>query len=196
MIQSLKVYIKEKLASLGLINPALGMKIGSGSKAEHILKNKRSEVGIFVETGTEFGTMIQLVGSHFKKIYSIEYDRELFDKAKELFKNREEVVLLQGDSGVEIQKVLAEVSEPAVFWLDAHGPGKMTVKNPLHCPVEKELQAIVAHPVKGHVVLIDDVRHFDRHTIMVIRKLARIHGFTARVEDGLFIITDTEGRSI
>ena len=52
------------------------------------------------------------------------------------------------------------VDEPALFWLDAHYAGPLTARGMLDSPIVQELDAIRAHPVAGHVVLIDDMRYF------------------------------------
>ena len=49
---------------------------------------------------------------------------------------------------------------PALFWLDAHYSGPITARGVLDTPIVQELAAIRAHPVAGHVVLIDDMRDF------------------------------------
>lgn len=188
MTHMIKNLIKKGLAAVKICNPALGVKINSQAKAAIILEYKKPEFNIFVETGTEYGVMIEMVADKFKKVYSIEYDKKLYDDACQKFADRKDIVFIHGDSGVELKKVVAELSEPALFWLDAHGTGAMTVKNPLHCPVEKELESIFFYPMSGHVIIIDDVRHFDRHTIAVIKNLAKKHGYTATVKDGLFIL--------
>lgn len=189
MLQEIKYQIKKSLALVGFRNPALGAKMDLEGKAKLILEHKNPELEILVETGTEFGTLIEKIGDNFRKIYSIELDKELYEKAQVLFKGKKNIKLFQGDSAVVIREVLAELDKPALFWLDAHGPGAMSVKNPLHCPVEKELQAIFGHPIKEHVILIDDARHFDLDSISVIKKLVRANGFTFSVKDGIFILT-------
>ena len=188
LLKEIKLATKRTLASLGLINPVLGVKITTQAKAEIILQHCRPMMDVLVETGTEFGTIIDLIGKNFKKIYSIEFDQTLYEKAREHFASWNNVALLRGDSGDKIEEVLRELHKPALFWLDAHGPGHMTVKNSLHCPIEKELTAIYKTGVKEHVIVIDDARHFDHYSISVIKKLAQSGGHTLSTQDGLFIL--------
>jgi len=115
------------------------------------LGHKTPKLQVFVETGTFRGDMLERVGDHFRVIYSIELDKGLYEKALKRFQGRGHVRLLCGNSALEIKRVLAELNEPALFWLDAHGSGALTVMDPLHCPAGKELEAILAHHVKGHV---------------------------------------------
>lgn len=179
----MKHYIKKILATIGLYHPALGVKISSEAKACIILKNKTTNIKIFVETGTETGWMIDRVGDQFEKVCSIELDGTLHQKAIEHFQGKEYIKLLHGDSAVEIKKVLSELDEPALFWLDAHMSGAINATN---SPIMNELDAIFAHFIKNHIILIDDARHFDRQTILLIRKLAKINGYRFMIKDGIF----------
>jgi hypothetical protein len=77
------------------------------------------------------------------------------------FAARPDVTLLHGDSGSRLPEVLGQLTEPALFWLDAHYSGPITARGPLDSPIGQELEAIAAHPVGGHVVLIDDMRDFN-----------------------------------
>jgi len=56
---------------------------------------------------------------------------------------------------------MANLAEPALFWLDAHYSGSVTARGALDSPIVQELAAVRAHPVSGHVVLIDDMRDFN-----------------------------------
>lgn len=187
MFKRVKQIVKEILAFFGLYNISSGVKISGEEKAAIILEHKTPELKIFVETGTRHGDMIEMVGSHFEKTYSIELDPELYRKARERFDGRGDVTLIEGDSGEAISTVLAEIHEPALFWLDAHG-NTVPVDGPNPAPIKKELEAIFAHPVTGHVILIDDARHFDTRGISIIRRLAEAHNQSFTAKDGIFRI--------
>jgi len=122
---------------------------------------RRFGVRVFVETGTFAGEMIDAVLGRFDRIYSIELDERWHTRAVERFRARPEVTLLHGDSGARLPEVLLHVREPALFWLDAHYSGPVTARGPLDSPIVDERDAIAAHPVNGHVVLIDDMRDFN-----------------------------------
>jgi hypothetical protein len=116
--------------------------------------------GVFIETGTFAGGMIDAVRSRFDRVFSIELDPGWHSRAVERFRADPRITLLQGDSGVRLQEVLDSLTEPALFWLDAHYSGPVTARGALDSPSVKELDAIRAHGVGGHVVLIDDMRDF------------------------------------
>lgn len=179
----LKYFIKKILAAVDLFHPSLGIKISPEAKAIIILEYKTPEIKVFVETGTYKGWMIDKMKNYFETIYSIELDTSLYDQALKRFGGRDKIELLHGDSAVEIKKILEKLDEPALFWLDAHGSGAITSDN---APIIYELKAIFAHPVRNHVVLIDDARHFDLSTITLIKKLAKINHYKFIIKDGIF----------
>ena len=114
---------------------------------------------VFVETGTFAGGMIDAVRSRFDRIVSIELDPGWHARALARFRDDARVTLLCGDSGVRLPEVLAGLTEPALFWLDAHYSGPATARGAVDTPIVRELEAIRAHGL-DHVVLIDDIRDF------------------------------------
>jgi hypothetical protein len=121
---------------------------------------RRFGLQVFIETGTFAGDMIDAVKRRFQRIVSIELDPAWHARAVERFRSDAHVTLLHGDSGVRLKEVLASLTEPALFWLDAHYSGPITARGVLDSPIAQELGAVRAHPVKRHVVLIDDMRYF------------------------------------
>lgn len=187
-LREVKDKIKEILASRAIINPALGVKISQKEKAEKILKYKTQVQNIFVETGTYKGEMIDFVEDKFEKVYSIELDKILFDDATQRFSGNTNIKVLLGNSGEKIREVITELHQPALFWLDAHGTGPMSISNGIHCPIREELEAIFSQKNSNHIILIDDVRLFDRKTINFVNDIATKNNFSSLVEDGLFIL--------
>ncbi len=114
----------------------------------------RYGLATLVETGTYLGDMIEAVKNHFTRIYSIELEKDLHDRAKERFEGRNHIELIQGDSSKHIGRILDELSGPALFWLDAHSD---------QTPIYEELTQILDTPDLGHVMLIDDARFFGKY---------------------------------
>jgi len=129
---------------------------------QSIVKEYQRRFGLrtLIETGTFAGGMIDAVHDRFDRLVSIELDRDWHARAVARFQHLPHVTLLQGDSGVRLPDVLATLAAPALFWLDAHYSGPITARGVLDTPIVQELAAIRAHPVAGHVVLIDDMRYF------------------------------------
>ncbi len=114
----------------------------------------------FVETGTYLGAMVTAVRSDFERIYSVELSEQLYESATSKFCVDERIVIMQGDSGEVVPTLLRGIAERCLFWLDAHYSAGVTARGEKETPIVKELSCILDHPVKGHVVLIDDARHF------------------------------------
>ena len=121
---------------------------------------KKFHSEILVETGTYMGDMVEAQRDQFKKIYSIELSEKLFKKAQKRFKDHMHIKIVQGDSGTVLNKLMAEIDKPALFWLDGHYSGGITAKGEKECPVPEELKIILKSPL-SHIILIDDARLFN-----------------------------------
>lgn len=115
---------------------------------------------ILIETGTYMGDMVEAQKTKFKKIISIELGVDLFHKATKRFKNDKNVKIVQGDSGKVLPKILLEINEPVIFWLDGHYSAGITAKGDKECPIFEELDAIFKNNELHHIILIDDAREF------------------------------------
>ncbi len=121
---------------------------------------RRYGTRVFIESGTFMGDMVAAMLPRFDRLFSIELSAELAAKAQARFANEAKVSIVQGDSGVVLFEVLKEVDVPALFWLDGHYSAGITAKADLNTPIHNELKAILEHPIKNHVILIDDARLF------------------------------------
>lgn len=153
--------------------------------APHIVKQRiilayHSAFGTetMVETGTYQGDMVYAMKDSFKNIYSIELSEQLYDRAKLRFRDFRHVQILHGDSGEVLPQILSSINTRCLFWLDGHYSAGFTAKASIETPIMKELATILAHRVKGHVILIDDARCFDgTHdypTLAELRKLVEV----------------------
>lgn len=114
----------------------------------------------FLETGTANGDCVRLaleVG--FEKIFSIELDAllqvENIQKYQTLI-NENKIILITGDSLIELTNIISSLDKPTTFWLDAHvDHGPTGIKR---CPLYEELDAIKTSIIKTHTILIDDMR--------------------------------------
>ena len=117
---------------------------------------------IFVETGTYLGDTVKLALEHgFKKIHSIELNKELYDDATELFKNEPSVKIWFGDSAEVLPMIINEIgNNRATFWLDAHASGPLVGGKSGGSPVIDELNILDTSVCKEHTIFIDDKRLF------------------------------------
>ena len=116
---------------------------------------------VFIETGTYTGHMVYGVMNDFREIYSIELDLVLAEKAKMRFRGYRHVHIFQGDSGQVLPEILKTISEPCLFWLDAHYSQGATAKGELETPIVQELHCILNRENGAEdVLLIDDARSY------------------------------------
>jgi len=119
-------------------------------------------IDTLVETGTYLGDMIASNKRKFKHIYSIELSHELHERAQKRFSSYPYIYLLEGDSTNVLSEVLSKLKSPALFWLDAHNMDTLlTARAKLETPIVQEIQLILDHAIKQHVILIDDARFFN-----------------------------------
>ena len=142
-------------------------KNGRPSPPPHIVKQlaieeyqKKFDLKILVETGTYLGDMVEAQQNRFEKVYSIELSKKLFQRAIKRFKIHSHITILNGDSGIVLNKLITEIDKPALFWLDGHYSGGITAKGEKECPVLEELETILKSDLY-HIILIDDARLFN-----------------------------------
>jgi hypothetical protein len=162
----------------------------SALKQGVVLEHARQfQLRILVETGTYFGAMVDACKDAFMRIYSIELQEAFFCRAKKRFARYPHVKLVHGDSAVALGNILEQISERCLFWLDAHYMGGITAKGSTECPVLRELELVGSHPVRGHVILIDDARLFlgtaGWPSIPAVAKRAAVHGWACEVRDDI-----------
>lgn len=129
----------------------------------------------FVETGTYEAEMTWAQRKHFERIFTIEISSELHQRAVRRFRGYPHVEALHGDSGELLPVVLAKIDAPALFWLDAHYSEGITAYSGTETPIMQELELIFGHPVREHILMIDDARCFDgTHDYPTIREVREL----------------------
>ena len=141
---------------------------GKTNPPPHVLKQRvvrayarRFRTRTLVETGTFLGDMVEAVRDAFGAIFSIELDPQLACLAQTRFQLQSHIEIIQGDSAQVLPRLLERITTPALFWLDGHWSDGITARGEVDTPVREELRAILSHPVRSHVILIDDARCFD-----------------------------------
>jgi hypothetical protein len=168
----------------------------------HILKQnilrgyiEKYDLKIMVETGTFFGDTVEALRKSLTKVYSIELSEYLASEAQQRFKAFSNVIILQGDSGKEIEKVLKDITLPTLFWLDGHYSVGITAKGEKETPILAELKQILNATDLRHVILIDDARAFgkspDYPTLEVLKSfiLARRNNLEITIHDDIIRVT-------
>ena len=115
---------------------------------------------VLVETGTYHGDGVATaLGLGFRKVISIELFDGFFVMCRDKFAADDRVTILHGDSSVMLWDAIKDVDDRITFWLDGHAfpeeeKGRPDLKA---CPLLEELEQISRHPIKDHVILIDDM---------------------------------------
>jgi hypothetical protein len=78
---------------------------------------------VAVETGTLFGDSALRLSRHFPMVYTIEINRDLFERAAARFKDHNGIRVLCGDSKQVLAALVKEIRRPCLFYLDAHFSG-------------------------------------------------------------------------
>jgi hypothetical protein len=139
---------------------------GRPAPPPHIVKQntirtlaKRFGLNTLVETGTYYGDMVEAMKRHFSQVYSIELSRPLWERAARRFRGDRNVTIIHGDSGAELGRVVRELRQPALFYLDGHYTHRDTARGVKDTPIYEELAHIFGHGLR-HVIVIDDARCF------------------------------------
>ncbi len=212
----MKQRLKRILAMTPLYYPLRNWRVGKRQRADlaawerrgrvdpppHLIKQRtllehaeRFGLKILVETGTYYGDMVEAMRHRFDRIWSIEVSSELYEAARARFRGAKHIELIHGDSGQELQRVLAKVDQPALFWLDGHYSAGDTSKGVKETPILEEIEHILSAPDRGHVIIIDDARLFGADpaypSIEELRRLivARRPGSDVHVQDDSIRVT-------
>ncbi|OGE42643.1 hypothetical protein A3B45_00355 [Candidatus Daviesbacteria bacterium RIFCSPLOWO2_01_FULL_39_12] len=152
-------------------------------------------IKIFIETGTYLGNMINGVKTAFEKIYTIELDKKLYKRAKNKFSTNPRISVICGNSAAILPRILNRINKPAILWLDAHYSRGITTKGRKETPIIEEMSVILNHPIKKHVILIDDADCFigknDYPTLKYLKTFVKSNNssLTITVEYNMIIIT-------
>jgi hypothetical protein len=175
------------------------LKGSPGPRVPHLIKQKtiaefrqRFGLKVMVETGTNVGNMINVQKDHFREIYSIENNPWYAARAKRIFAKYPHIHTYEGDSGKVLPTIMPVLHEPCLFWVDAHW-GKVSA------PIKEEMECIYRHPIRNHVLLIDDARWFDGegdyYSVQDLRDHAAVEfpGAVVEVKDDIIRIYRPEG---
>jgi hypothetical protein len=137
---------------------------GEPIRSPHLLKQRtvrnyaqRYGLRVLVETGTYYGEMVAAMRDRFSEIYSVEFDSALARRAAKKFSRWPHVHILEGDSQKAVPEFLQSLEQPALFWLDAGYYGWAGLQGDKQ-RLTSELDAILRHRIRRHVVLMDDAR--------------------------------------
>ncbi|MGI8820718.1 MAG: hypothetical protein ACR2ID_07625 [Chthoniobacterales bacterium] len=112
----------------------------------------------FVETGTYQGATAAWASASFDKVITIEAAQQFHEIAQDQHRNKPNIQFLHGNSRAILRDVVAHLTSPALFWLDAHWmPGAFGAG--AECPTIDEI-AVILESAFDHFILVDDARLF------------------------------------
>lgn len=161
------------------------------------IKN-RGNISCFVESGTFRGETASWAASQFKHVYTIELSKSIYKETKKTLELLDNVNFTFGDSRIVLKKIVPNLKEPALFWLDGHWSGGETYGENDECPLLSELETINMAKIQ-HVLLIDDARLFlcpppgDHKTNLwptiteIIEKITRNHKYYIVVVEDVIV---------
>lgn len=115
----------------------------------------------FVETGTYKGDTAIAASKHFKNVYTIEICEPLYTDSVVRASNEgiRNINFLLGDSLQQLNNVLPNVLNGAVFFIDAHISGiDSSWNNVNRVPLIEELKIILSYKIGPSVFIFDDLR--------------------------------------
>ena len=121
--------------------------------------------GIFwaLETGTWTGRTTALLASHFRRVWTVEADKEVYGRLPSAL-SQPSTRYVHGDSASVLPKILVTEREPCFVWLDAHWFPRLAERRisiPPTTPLLKELMALSAwQAVSRSFIAVDDVHLF------------------------------------
>ena len=121
------------------------------------LKKYKSNIKVFVETGTLTGNAIdKALELNFDKIYSIELDTKRFNSLTLYYEDYDDLFLIHGNSEKEFPNIMNNINERCVIYLDAHYCGDDAEMADKWSPIRDELNYLKTHPIKNHTIILGD----------------------------------------
>lgn len=123
------------------------------------IKKQKDNCTVFVETGTFMGdTTNNAYRAIFNEIHTLELSERYYSAALRRFKDCRNLYVHLGDSSKILGLVISNINANILFWLDGHYSGNSTAKGIKNCPLIEELEHIKNHPIKTHIIMVDDIR--------------------------------------
>ncbi len=136
----------------------------NGALSQQALQQIKALFGVstFIESGTYLGDTAE-VASRLFTVHTVELSKILYLQAQKRFSRNKQVHLYLGDSTEVLPQILPSLkNERLLFWLDGHWSAGNTAKGSENTPIIKELQLIKKAGITNAIILIDDIRFFQK----------------------------------
>lgn len=122
---------------------------------------RRTNADCLVETGTYLGNTSMRCSRHFSKVFTIELDDQLFEKARSYLSTRGNIECIHGDATKELKPILSrDDCKNVVIFLDGHFSSGVTAHGDVPEPACELLEELSQFKEKICGIVVDDFRLF------------------------------------
>jgi hypothetical protein len=133
------------------------------AKRRHLLELFRERGHrTFLESGTYRGDTTAYFVPHADRVITVEIDDQYYQKAKARFAAEPKVEVVIGDALAEIPRIVGELGDPPLIWLDGHYSGGATGLGVEVEPALTIIELIGGVAPAGTTIIVDDLRLFGR----------------------------------
>jgi len=125
----------------------------------NLLQDDYTKYNCFIETGTHNGDTIFSLEPYFNKLYTIEFSEKYYNNTKQKY-NGSKINFILGDSSIVFERLLPNINEKCIFFLDGHWSGGDTGQSNKDCPLYEEITHINNLFTNDAIIIIDDFRLF------------------------------------
>lgn len=117
----------------------------------------------FIETGTHSGRAVEMaLELGIPHIHSVEVWEHMYRQFVQQLGESPTVRLYLGQSPDMLPQMMSNVNDQATIFLDAHAATETDDREKYgKSPVLFEIEVIAKHPVKNHIIMVDDIDDFD-----------------------------------
>jgi hypothetical protein len=125
----------------------------------NLLQDDYTKYNCFIETGTLNGCTIFSVEPYFNKLYTIEFSEKYYINTKNKYSGNK-INFILGDSSIVFERLLPNITDKCIFFLDGHWSGGDTGHSSKDCPLYEEITHINNLFTNDAIIIIDDFRLF------------------------------------
>jgi len=125
----------------------------------NLLQDDYTKYNCFIETGTFNGDTIFSVEPYFNKLYTIEFSEKYYINTKNKYSGNK-INFILGDSSIVFERLLPNITDKCIFFLDGHWSGGDTGHSSKDCPLYEEITHINNLFTNDAIIIIDDFRLF------------------------------------
>lgn len=124
-----------------------------------LLRDDYKKFPCLIETGTFYGETTFALEPYFDETYTIEFNDKYYNNVKNKYTGNK-IKFILGDSSIEFETLLPNITSNCVFFLDGHWSGGDTGHSNKDCPLIEEITHINNLFKNDAIIIIDDFRLF------------------------------------